>query len=78
MTSADLVAHLVGLDERPWAEYGKKTGRPITKVQVARLPKPLRISVACEGIREGRAGVPFRRPPIVESDRARPSGLAAF
>jgi hypothetical protein len=42
LTSEDLVAYLVGLENRPWPDF--KRGKPITKTQVARLLKPLRIS----------------------------------
>jgi hypothetical protein len=42
IASEDLTAHLAGLDDRPWPEY--RAGKPITKAQVARLLKPLRVS----------------------------------
>jgi putative DNA primase/helicase len=42
MTSDDLVAHLIGLDERRWPDW--KNGRPISKAQAARLLKPFGIS----------------------------------
>jgi hypothetical protein len=42
IASEDLVGYLTGLDERPWPEY--RNGKPITKAQIARLLKPLRIS----------------------------------
>ena len=40
LSSDDLTAHLVGLEDRPWAEWSK--GRPLSKNQLARLVKPLR------------------------------------
>ena len=41
--SAELVAGLVAIEGRPWAEYGK-TGKPITQNQLARVLKPLGIA----------------------------------
>jgi putative DNA primase/helicase len=43
ITSADLVARLVGLTTRPWAEYGR-SGKPITQNGLARILKPLGIT----------------------------------
>jgi putative DNA primase/helicase len=43
LRSEELVDHLVSLEDRPWPEWGRAR-KPITKVQVARLLKPLRIS----------------------------------
>jgi putative DNA primase/helicase len=42
IASNDLVDWLGNLEDRPWAEY--KRGRPITKVQLARVLKPFRVS----------------------------------
>jgi hypothetical protein len=42
LASERLVAYLVGLEHRPWPEFGKAR-KPITKVTVARLLKPLGI-----------------------------------
>src|SRR5262249_9032370 len=42
LTSVALVEHLVALEDRPWAEYGK-TQKPITKNRVAGLLKPHKI-----------------------------------
>jgi Protein of unknown function (DUF3631) len=39
----DLVAYLVSREDRPWPEWGK-TRKPISKVQLARILKPFRIS----------------------------------
>jgi putative DNA primase/helicase len=60
MSSEDLVAHLVGLDDRDWPEFGK-TGRPITKVQVARLLKPLRISSGTIRLDDGQTAKGYYR-----------------
>jgi hypothetical protein len=42
LSSDELATHLGTLDDRPWPEY--RSGRPITKAQIARLLKPLRVS----------------------------------
>jgi Protein of unknown function (DUF3631) len=42
LSSDDLVAHLISLDERPWPELTK--GKPITKNGLARLLRPFGIS----------------------------------
>jgi putative DNA primase/helicase len=43
LTSADLVAHLVAREDRPWPEYGRAR-KPLTATQMARLLSPLAIS----------------------------------
>jgi putative DNA primase/helicase len=43
ISSEALVEYLIGLEASPWPEFGR-ANRPITKVQVARLLKPLGIS----------------------------------
>jgi hypothetical protein len=43
LSSEAIVEYLVGLEDRPWPEWGK-TRKPISKVQLARLLRPLRIS----------------------------------
>jgi putative DNA primase/helicase len=43
IASADLVARLVEIEGRPWAEYGR-SGKPITQNKLARLLKPLGIT----------------------------------
>ena len=50
MPSGDLVAALVGIEGRPWAELGK-TRKPLTQNRLARLLKPL--IIAPENIRIG-------------------------
>jgi hypothetical protein len=52
MTSEDLVAYLVGLDDRPWPAY--RGGKPITEVQIARLLKPLPVSSGTIRLDDGR------------------------
>jgi hypothetical protein len=49
LTSASLVAALVEIEGRPWAEY--RRGKPLTQNQLARALKP--IGIAPEVIREG-------------------------
>jgi putative DNA primase/helicase len=51
LPSASLVAMLVELEGRPWAEYGRH-GKPMTQNQLARALKP--IGIAPEVIREGK------------------------
>jgi putative DNA primase/helicase len=41
LSSDELATHLGTLDDRPWPEY--RSGRPITKAQIARLLKELRV-----------------------------------
>lgn len=41
LSSDKIVAHLIGLDERPWTEFSK--GRSVTKSALARLLKPFSI-----------------------------------
>jgi putative DNA primase/helicase len=41
LSSDDLVAHLIGLDDRPWSEFTK--GKPLTKPGLARLLRPFKI-----------------------------------
>ena len=48
--SGDLVAALVGIEGRPWAELGKAR-KPLTQNRLARLLKPL--AIAPENIRIG-------------------------
>jgi putative DNA primase/helicase len=43
LSSETLVEHLVSLEDRPWPEWGKAR-KPISKVQIARMLKPLSIS----------------------------------
>ena len=42
LSSDELTAHLIGLEDRPWAEWSK--GRPLSKNQLARLMKPFGVS----------------------------------
>ena len=42
IASEDLVAYLASLDDRSWPDY--RAGKPISKAQIARLLKPLRVS----------------------------------
>ena len=39
--SADLVSHLIDLEERPWAEW--RHGKPLSTTSLARLLKPYRL-----------------------------------
>jgi Protein of unknown function (DUF3631) len=45
LLSSTIVAHLVGMEGRPWAEFGR-AGKPITPNQLARLLKPFKIHPA--------------------------------
>jgi Protein of unknown function (DUF3631) len=42
LSSDELATYLGNLDDRPWPDY--RAGKPISKAQIARLLKPLRIS----------------------------------
>src|SRR5262249_13136939 len=42
LSSDHLVAYLIGLDDRPWPEFGK--GKPLTKAKLAHLLRALEIS----------------------------------
>jgi hypothetical protein len=59
MASEDLVAYLTGLDDRPWPEY--RAGKPITKVQIARLLKPLPVSSGTIRLDDGRTAKGYYR-----------------
>jgi hypothetical protein len=43
LSSDAIVTYLTGLEERPWAEWGKQR-KPISKSQVARLLRPLHVT----------------------------------
>jgi putative DNA primase/helicase len=60
IASEDLVAHLVGLDDRPWPEYGK-TRKPISMTQVARLLAPLRIKSGTIRLADSRTAKGYYR-----------------
>jgi hypothetical protein len=51
--SADLVQHLLELEQRPWAEMGKD-GKALTQNKLARLLKPLAIGPERIGPEDGR------------------------
>jgi putative DNA primase/helicase len=67
MTSGDLVAYLTGLDERPWPDY--RNGKPITKAQIARLLKPLRISSGSIRLDDGRTPKGYYRAAFEDAFR---------
>jgi Protein of unknown function (DUF3631) len=50
--SSDLVEALVAIEGRPWAEYNRRTGKPISQNQLARALKPY--GVAPEVVRVGK------------------------
>jgi hypothetical protein len=52
LASEDIIAYLVGLDDRPWPEF--RAGKPITKAQLARLLRPLRILSGTIRLGDGR------------------------
>jgi putative DNA primase/helicase len=51
LSSEELVAHLVTLEDRPWPEY--RGGKPLTKTQLAQLLKPLRVSPGTVRLADG-------------------------
>jgi hypothetical protein len=65
ITSEDLAAHLVGLDDRPWPEY--RNGKSITKAQVARLLKPLHIRSGTIRLADGRTAKGYYRAAFEDS-----------
>jgi putative DNA primase/helicase len=52
MSSEDLTAYLIELEDRPWAEWSK--GRPLSKNQLARLIKPFGVSPGSIRLDDGR------------------------
>ncbi len=56
--SEDLVKHLIGLEDRPWAEWGKPP-KPISQNQVARLLK--RFEIRPRDVRLRRVAKGYRR-----------------
>jgi hypothetical protein len=54
LSSDELTAHLVEMEDRPWAEWSK--GRPLSKNQLARLMKPFGVSPG--SIRLGNGSTP--------------------
>jgi putative DNA primase/helicase len=65
LSSEDLVAYLVELDERPWPEF--KGGKPITKTQVARLLKPFGISSGTVRFESGRTAKGYHRARLEDA-----------
>jgi Protein of unknown function (DUF3631) len=53
MPSADLVADLIKIEGRPWAELGK-AGKPLTQNRLARMLKPPRIAPQKVGPKDAR------------------------
>jgi hypothetical protein len=52
LSSEDLIAYLIGLDDRPWAEINR--GNPLTKVSLAGLLKPFKIRPGTMRLDNGR------------------------
>jgi hypothetical protein len=52
ISSDELVAFLIGLDERPWSEF--KKGKPLTKAQLARSLAPFGVSSSSVRLPDGR------------------------
>jgi hypothetical protein len=52
LSSEELVAYLITLEDRPWPEY--RAGKPISKTQVAHLLAPLHISPGTIRLPDGR------------------------
>lgn len=52
LSSDDLAAHLVALDDRPWPEINR--GKPLTKTGLARLLKPLKVIPGSIRLDDGR------------------------
>jgi len=52
LSSEELVAYLISLEDRLWPEY--RAAKPITKTQVARLLRPLHVSSGTIRVADGR------------------------
>ena len=59
LASEDLISYLASLDDRPWPEY--RNGKPITKVQVARLLTPRHVSSGTIRLPDGRTAKGYYR-----------------
>jgi hypothetical protein len=59
LASEEIIAHLTGLEDRPWPEF--RGGKAITKVQLAQLLKPLRISSATIRLDNGKTPKGYHR-----------------
>ncbi len=67
ISSAKLIEHLVGLEERPWGEW--RQGQPMSPPQLARLLKPFRI--APKTLRFGEGTIGSTSPAGMRSARVR-------
>jgi Protein of unknown function (DUF3631) len=59
LASEDLVEFMASLEDRPWAEY--RRDKPISKAQLARLLKPLKISSGSVRLPDGRTPKGYHR-----------------
>ena len=89
ISSEDLVLDLVGLEERPWAEYSG--GKPVTKAKLARLLRPFGVVSRTIRLPDGKTVKgyllrsvhrPLRQIPpyenVTTSQRRRGAGFRGF
>jgi Protein of unknown function (DUF3631) len=60
LASEAIVAHLAGLEGRPWAEFGR-AGKPITKHQLARLLRPFKVAPKTIKLADGTTAKGYMR-----------------
>jgi Protein of unknown function (DUF3631) len=63
--SEEIIAYLTGLDDRPWSEF--RGGKAITKVQLAKLLKPLRISSGTIRLDDGKTPKGYYRSTLEDA-----------
>jgi putative DNA primase/helicase len=65
LASEEIIGYLTGLDDRPWSEF--RGGKAITKVQLARLLRPLRISSGTIRLDDGKTPKGYYRSTLEDA-----------